>query len=145
MKQEAIAFIKENRVIIAGLIIGGLTRLFKSDTKIPIDIPPKWRIRFVLFLGIVYGIIEQTAAGVSWQEAIKHGLVAASAAVGLHELLINNLRGGRELTVPFLTNPGVPPAPGKPPSIRPPAVAITNEDDAQPEKRDADPPPPPAA
>lgn len=114
-------------VPLAALAIALIVRLLKSDTKIPIDIPPNWRVRLAIALGCVSGVLEAVTTGTGWTESIVGGLISAALAVLGHETIINSLRGGKEFVVPGLTKPGVPPAPGKPPSIPAPALPEMRE------------------
>ena len=105
---------------LAAIVIGLVVRLLKSDTKIPITIPPAWRSRIALLLGVAAGVLERVAnSGTSWGQAIFEGLVAAMLAITGHNVLIDSLRGGREFVIPGLIIPGAAPSPGKPPSIPP--------------------------
>lgn len=109
-------------VAVAAVVIGTLTRLAKSDTKIPIDIPPRYRVWLAFGLGVASGVLEKMVdGGTTWTSAIVGGLISAALAVIGHNTVIDSIRGGKEIVVPGLTIPGVPPAPGKPPSIKPPS------------------------
>lgn len=106
-------------VPLAALIIGLVVRLLKSDTKIPITIPPRARIWTVFVLGVAAGILERITSGTPWKQALLEGVLAAALAIIGHNALIDSLRGGKELVIPGLIVPGAPPSPGKPPSIPP--------------------------
>lgn len=106
-------------VLLSALVIGFVVRLLKSDTKIPIDIPSKYRVWLALALGLVSGVLEKAAVGLSWKDAILNGLAAWVIAVLGHNTVVESLRGGKEINVPGLVKPGVPPSPGKPPSVPP--------------------------
>lgn len=106
-------------VPLAALVVGFLVRLLKSDTKLPITIPGVYRMWVAFGLGVVSGVLEHVATGVSWTSAIVGGLVSAAFAALGHDALIGSLRAGRELAVPGLMLPGAPPAPGKPPTVPP--------------------------
>jgi len=107
-------------VPLAALVIGLVVRLLKSDTKIPIDIPPRWRVWLAFGLGIVSGILETVITGVPWQSAIIGGLVSTALAVLGQNVVIDSLRAGKEFPLPGLIIPGTQPAPDKPVTIRPP-------------------------
>lgn len=107
---------------VAAIVIGVVVRLMKSDTKIPINIPTQYRVWLALGLGIVSGVLEAVATGKAWTPAIVDGLVSAAIAIVGQNAIIDSLRGGKEITVPGLMVPGASPAPGKPPSIDPPAM-----------------------
>lgn len=110
-------------VPLAALVVGLIVRLLKSDTKVPIDVPPRVRVWLALGLGVLSGVLEAVATGRAWGDAIVGGVVSAALAILGQNVVIDSLRGGRELTIPGLIKPGVPPGPGKPPSIRPPPAS----------------------
>jgi hypothetical protein len=112
-------------VAVAAVIISLCVRLLKSDTKIPIDIPPQYRVWLALGLGGAAGALDKlTATGddVTWTSALVQGLIAAAVAIVSHNVVIDSVRGGKEFVVPGLTKTNVPPGPGKPPSISPPPL-----------------------
>jgi hypothetical protein len=113
-------------VAVASLIVWAVVRMLKSDTKIPLDIPPRVRAIAALVLGAVAGALDKLLANGEprWQDALWNGLAAGAGAIVFHCLFVDTLLGGKELPVPGLTKPGVPPAPGKPPSIPPVAQGV---------------------
>ncbi len=94
-------------------------RLLKSDTKIPINVPPRARIWLVLALGVASSVLDKVATGTPWTKAIVNGLVGAFIAVIGHETVIASIRSGKEIPVPGLMVPGASPSPGAPPTIPP--------------------------
>lgn len=86
-------------VALAALVIGAVVRLLKSDTPIPIDIPSRWRPVVALGLGVVSGVLEALATGKPWLEAVIGGFVSAFAAMSGHAVLVDALRGGRDVGV----------------------------------------------
>jgi hypothetical protein len=117
---DIVALIESRKwVPLAALVITFAVRLLKSDTKIPIDIPPRWRIWLALALGCVSGVLEAVVTGTKWEAAIVGGLVSTGLAVLGQNIVIDSMRGGKEFVVPGLTLVNVPPSPGKPPSIKP--------------------------
>jgi len=82
---------------LAALAIGLVVRLLKSDGPIPFTLPAKWRPWLAVGLGIVAGVLEKAGTGVAWREAVLGGVLAAFAAISGHQLLVESLRGGREL------------------------------------------------
>ncbi len=104
---------------VATIVIGLVVRLLKSDTKIPIDIPPRARVWLAFGLGIVSGILEKVITGVGWEPAILGGLGAAVVAIAGHDAFIASIRGGKELPIPGLILPGARPAPSAPITIPP--------------------------
>ncbi len=111
-------------VALAACLIGLIVRLLKSDTKIPIDIPPKLRVWLAIGLGGAAGALDKMveAGETTWTSALTKGVVAAVIAIVSHNLFIDSVRGGKELVVPGLTKENTPPGPGKPPSIPPTAL-----------------------
>lgn len=109
-------------VPIASVVLGVLVRLAKSDTRIPIDIPPRLRVWLAFGLGQVAAVLDVVVAGQPWKQAIFGGLIASVLAIVGHNTIVDSMRGGKEFPVPGLTLPGVPPSPGKPPSIPAPPL-----------------------
>lgn len=103
-------------VPLAALVIFLTIRLLKSDTKIPVDIPPRARIWVVFGLSIASGVLEHVIAGKSWTNALVGAGVTAAIAVLGHESFIASLRAGKELPVPGLIIPGARPSPTAPPT-----------------------------
>lgn len=112
-------------VALAAVVIGLIVRLLKSDTKIPVDVPPQLRVWLALALGAASGALDKLveAGNTTWTTALLNGLVAAVLAIVSHNLVIDSVRGGKELVVPGLIKPGVSPSPGNPPSIPPTSIA----------------------
>lgn len=101
---------------LASLAIGLIVRLLKSDTKLPIDVPPRLRSPLALVLGMVAAVLDRVATGVTWKVAILSGIVASVFAIVGHDTFIMSLRGGKEIPVPGLMKepPMDPHVPGKP-------------------------------
>ena len=88
-------------VAAAAVIIGALMRLQKSGRlTLPWTIPARWRPLAGLALGILSGALEAVVAGTPWDRAIVGGLVSAAVAALGHGVVIEGLRGGRELGQP---------------------------------------------
>ncbi len=85
--------------IVAAVVIGGLVRMVKADT-IPINVPPRWRPVLALGLGLVSGACDAIIRGTAWQEALGMGLLSSFVAMGGHDVLIEALRGGQEVSAP---------------------------------------------
>ncbi len=120
--EQITALIKAHAWIpLAAIVIGLIVRLLKSDTKIPIDIPPRWRAPLAVLLGVVASILDKVATGTPWKDAVIGGATATALAMVTHNLVIGSMRDGKEFVVPGLIKPGVAPGPNKPPSLPPPA------------------------
>jgi len=104
----------------AALVIGLLIRLCKPDTIFPVNIPPKARWWAAMMLGGISAVLQKKMTNLTWPQAIVGGLFSFALAVTAHSGVIGSMRNGKEFVVPFMTKPGVPPGPGKPPSIPPP-------------------------
>ncbi len=119
-QQQLVDLIVQKKwIALMALAIGLVVRLLKSDTKIPIDIPPQWRVWLALGLAPIAGAIDHVAAGTTWTTAMVEGVIAAVMAIVGHATVIDSMRGGKEFVVPGLIKTNTPPGPGKPPSIPP--------------------------
>lgn len=87
----------------AALAIGFVVRVLKSDTVLPFQIPARARVWAAFGFGIVAGVLDKVASGDTWQNAIVGGLLAGVTSVTGHELIVESLRGGKEMRVPLLT------------------------------------------
>lgn len=85
-------------VALAAVVIGLVVRLLKDDTALP-TIKARWRPWAAIGLGIVAGVLEKVSDGMAWKPALLGGLFAAVAAIVGHDLLIEGVRGGKELPV----------------------------------------------
>lgn len=107
-------------LVAAGIYLA--VRFLKSDTKIPIDIPPRLRFLAAVALGGAAGALEKLVnTNVSWQVALQDGLAGAGLAIFFHLLVVDSARGGKEIPIPGLIVPGEAPAPNKPITIPPAA------------------------
>lgn len=110
----------EHPYVLLALIIGLLIRLMKSDTKLPLDIPPAARKYVAALLAVGGAVVERLAMHVPIGQAIVDAICAWAIAEWGHTIIVDGLRGGKELPIPGLMIPGASPSPGKPPSIPPP-------------------------
>lgn len=105
---------------VAWIVIAMVVRLLKSDTKIPIDVPAKYRAYLALALGVVSGVLQKVVQEhVDWTTAIVGGVCSAALAAFSHDTIVDAARGGKELVVPGLIVKGAAPGPGKPVSLAP--------------------------
>jgi hypothetical protein len=86
----------------AVVVIHGLIRLMKSDTKFPITIPRRLRAWAALGLGACSGVLEAVVAGTPWRDALCGGAISALLAMGGHNLVVESILQGSELRVPGL-------------------------------------------
>lgn len=126
MTAEQIASLIEHRkwVPIAGVVIWFLTRLLKSDTHrwLP-SVPGRWRPLVPFAFGLASSVAEALILGKPWVSALVGGVVSAVQALAMQDVLINALRGGKEVPVPGLMVEGARPAPDKPVTVPPVADA----------------------
>lgn len=106
--------------VLIAVVVGLIVRLLKSDTKIPINVPSQYRKYVALGLALVGAVIEKYAVGgTTWTNALIDGIAAWVLAEWGHKVVIEDVRGGKELPVPGLIKPGASPGSGKPPSLPP--------------------------
>jgi hypothetical protein len=94
---------------LSAIAIALIVRLLKSDTKIPITVPPRWRLPLAFALGQLGAVLQHIADGTSWKNAIIGGLVSSALAVVGHDAIIMSARGGKEIPIPGLTDGSKPP------------------------------------
>lgn len=99
-------------------VIWFVVRLLKSDTKFPIDLDWRLRALMAVALGGFAGALAKMTDGVTWTSALLQGLSGGVGAVML-QVLLNAARNGKEIPIPGLMKPGVPPTPGEPPTVPP--------------------------
>lgn len=76
-----------------------IVRVLKSSwVPAPINkIPPKVRTLVAVVLGFAGAGLQAVSMGTSWQQALAENLVGALGAILAHDLVIEWLRGGKEL------------------------------------------------
>jgi hypothetical protein len=85
-------------IAVLAFVVGLFVRLSKEDvTWFKINVPAQYRAWAAIVLGIVGGVIDKVAAGTAWVPAILAGLLAAVTAIMGHELVVEGIRGGREI------------------------------------------------
>jgi len=97
-------------VLALAVTVGAIMRAVKSPA-IPVDIPPRFRAAFVIFLGEVAAVLAAALGAVDWSALLSPAQAAPLAMIG-HALVIELMRGGRELGVSRLDHmarPQVPP------------------------------------
>jgi hypothetical protein len=122
---EAIStLIVEHRwAALCALLAGVLVRLSKSDNLVPLNIPARLRPWIPVVFGVFGAVAEALANGKPWSQAIVAGIFVALAPIAGHELLVESLRGGKELPVPGLMKDDSK-GPKDPPA-RPPTVIVS--------------------
>jgi hypothetical protein len=95
------ALLSHQWVVVAAVVIHLIVRLLKSP-RIPwvSKIPPRVRTLIAVLLGFAGAGLQALAAGVDWRRALAENLIAALLAIVGHDVLIEWLRGGRELGQP---------------------------------------------
>ena len=97
------ALLKANAyLLLAAFSIGLFVRALKSDTKIPFEIPSRFRPPVAALLGIVAGGLEAVAKGMPFQDALRQGAIMGLVTILGHFLVIDVIRGGKEIPLPWL-------------------------------------------
>lgn len=97
--------ISEGKWVLAFAALAGLgVRLLKDDAAVrwfPFTIPAEWRPAMALALGVVAAVVRLKGGGLDWKTAVLtgvvEGLTAGSGAIAGHQLLVESMRGGREV------------------------------------------------
>jgi len=84
-------------IAVSALVIGAFVRLLKSDGPIPINVPARWRPVLALVLGLASAALAQVANGTPWRRALTEGLLAGVIAIVGHDVLVEGVRGGKEI------------------------------------------------
>jgi uncharacterized protein (DUF697 family) len=101
-------------VAAAALVVGAFVRLLKSDmltialANFGLPPIPKRVLPWVsLALGVAAAVLDVKLMGTDWPTAIAKGLVAALTATTGHELVVESMRGGKEILAVLLVAGGV--------------------------------------
>lgn len=101
-------------VAVAALVVGMLTRAMKEDsTFLPFVVPSRWRPLLALGLGIASGVLQKVSTGTPWREALLGGAISGVLAIIGHDVIIEGLRGGKELPLGTMKKPEDPPPAAK--------------------------------
>jgi len=94
------------------VVVGAIIRVSKNDpavARLKFYIKPENRAAWALAWGIALAALDRLATGGTWYDALAGGLVAGSAAIAGHEIIVNKIRKGRDFGVKKAPPP--PPAP----------------------------------
>jgi hypothetical protein len=112
------AVVEHKWLAVATLFIGLFVRLLKDDNGFPMTLPAvitiwSWvpivggrsfeskRVKpwIAVGLGLLYGALEKVAAGTSWKQALSDAAIAGLLPIVGHQLGIESIRDGKEVTV----------------------------------------------
>jgi hypothetical protein len=79
---------------LAILVVGYLVTAMGDTTKLPINIPDRFKPLLALLLGQLYAVLEAVYGGSPWGTAISHGILVALSSVGFLHLLVNAIFNG---------------------------------------------------
>lgn len=92
---------------VAALIVGAVVRFLKSDMvnerleSMGFPAIPKAVLPWVaLVLGMASGALDAVLNGTDWPQAVAMGVVSGIGAIAGHQLVVESLRGGREILAP---------------------------------------------
>jgi hypothetical protein len=113
---QLLALLAERKWIpLSALVVWMVVRLLKSDTKIPVDIPPRWRPVLAVVLGVAASSLDKIAEGGDWRKVAPEGLAVGVIAILVQVFGVDVLRGGKDVAVPkALSKYPPPPPPGTP-------------------------------
>ena len=129
---QVIAWVHAHRwAPVIAVLVGLSVRLVKDDTKLGATLPAMWRPYWGLFVSFVLTGAAAIVGGVAWQGVVENSVVAFVVAVLGHETVIEGMRNGVEIRVPFLTKSAIDdvpvhvetPTPPPPPPAEPPKAA----------------------
>lgn len=99
MQEQIVSWILAGSwLALSAFVVGAIVRAVKAGWwPQPLRVAPKYRELTALALGALSGVLEAAAAGTPWKEAVARGVVSGAIAILGHHVLIEWLRGGREL------------------------------------------------
>lgn len=119
---SVIGFVKNNPwIAVTALCIWFAMRTIQSDIKFFPTVPARFRIFCLPAFTLAamplsfYGVAE-AGGHVTWFAAVVGSLIAAWGSSYFHETIVEALRKGKAIPIPFLTIPGASPAPAAPPT-----------------------------
>lgn len=93
---------------LSALVIGFIVRALKEDTKFLPTVTPERRRILAFGLGLVAGALQLVAGGAPLREAILTAVVSPLFAMLGHHTVIDWMRGGREIPIPWMMKPKPP-------------------------------------
>jgi hypothetical protein len=107
------------------VVVGAIIRASKNDpavARLKFYIKPENRPLWAMVWAIGLAALDRFATGGTWYDALAGGLVAGSAAIAGHEIVVNRMRKGRDIGIKKAPKPPtVPPPDWVDDSLRPPA------------------------
>lgn len=101
--QELAGLIVEHKwTAAAAIVIGLLVRLSKEGklAALTTKLNPRHRSWVAIGLGAASVVVDSLGRGTKCSQALLSGFISACIAIAGHELLIESLRGGKELLSP---------------------------------------------
>ena len=84
---------------VIAVIVGLVVRLVKDDGA---KLPAPWRAPFAALVAITITASAAIVGGGAWQGVLENGLISFALAVIGHETIVEGVRGGVEIPMPFL-------------------------------------------
>jgi len=107
----------KNWMAVAALVVFSLVRLMKPDTKLPINIPSRWRPVIAVVLGEASMAIYQAAiGGLTWKQGLAGGAIVGVGAIMAHVFGVDVLGKGKDVPLPKALSIRPPPPPPPPPA-----------------------------
>lgn len=122
-------------VLVGAFVIGLIVAASKTGwlgNWLATQLPSQARPFLAVIVGILTVASTETISGVEWKLALLHSFYAAATAVLGHQMVVEGLRGGKEI-MPM--RPGTPAATIPPPPPPPPAGGSTTGDSGPPVMR----------
>lgn len=79
---------------IAIVVVGWLVSLTSDTSKLPLNIPDRFKPLIALLFGQLYAVLEAIQSGEDWKTAVAHGIVAALSATGFSTIIVNTIFNG---------------------------------------------------
>lgn len=79
---------------LAILVIGYVSTLVSDTSRMPFNIPDRWKPVFVVVLGQAYGALQAIGSGAQVWPTVYHGLVTAFVTMGLFDFVVKAVFNG---------------------------------------------------